>query len=231
MTENRAHPAIRAREAMLELATLYPTLITCLGRPSGSGLTGRTTGTPERPLPYIEPVSAMLGEISHFTWYLVQRLIFESDPRRPIKATDLPEVPGERLAAIARDLIGHFAPDEGRNSEAFAADVEQLALRANRTAYPSGARWVDVPNRSDNWAARRDTMGCAEPGCTGRYRMRLDTNSAWGITVADPNTWPPLTCSSDKAHIVTGVELAKAIELAKVNGTAHLDELMALRAA
>lgn len=234
MTEHRPdrdeHPAIRARRDLADLASLYPVLIRSLVRGGGVGQ-GRVTGSPETPLPYRENVSAMLGEVRHLAHYLAQRLVFESDPKRPIRASDLPDLPDELLALVSRDLIGHFAPDTGRESEEFARDIASLAKRAELAAYPVGSRWIDVPNRSHEGLARRDPMPCAEPGCAGRYRMRLAAESRWGITVADPHTWPPLTCSAEAAHIVTGVELERSIVWARANGTTHLDELRKWRAA
>lgn len=222
------HPAIRARASLAELASLYPVLLRCLVR-GGSGSGERVSGNPETPLPYREDVSAMLGEIRHLAAYLAQRLVYESDPKRPIRPDDLPDLPDELLALVSRDLIGHFAPDTDDESEAFARDMAALEKRAEAAAYPVGSRWVDVPNRADDNVRRRDQMPCAEPGCEGRYRMRLAVDARWGITVADPHTWPPLTCSKDRAHIVTGVELARSVTWAKANGTTHLDELRAWR--
>lgn len=224
------HPAIRAQRALAEIASLYPVLVRSLARATGPG-GGRVTGTPETPLPYRESVSTMLTEVQHMAHYLAQRLVFEADSRRPVTFADLPETPDEMLAYVSRYVIGHFAPDAGRESEAFAIDVADLSRRVENAVYPEGARWVPVPNKADEHAQRRDPMPCAESGCEGHYRMRLAAESRWGITVADPHTWPPLVCSTERAHIVTGVELARAVTWAKANGTTHLDELRNWRAA
>lgn len=223
------HPSVRASRALLEIVTLYPVLARCLVRDSVAS-DGRVTGTPERPLPYREDVSAMLGEVRHLARFLVQALVLDPDPKRRIAQGELPTATDEQIATVARHYAGRFAPDESADSLAFALDVENLAARAEAAAYPVGARWVTVPNRADEHASRRDPMPCAEPGCGGFYRMRLAAEARWGITVADPNTWPPLTCKADGTHIVTGVELARAVAWARANGTTHLHELQTWRA-
>ncbi|HEX9565118.1 MAG TPA: hypothetical protein VF981_14140 [Gemmatimonadaceae bacterium] len=220
-----AHPSIRAREALLSIATLYPALIRRLVRDGSSSAAGRISGNPETPLPYRESASIMLGEVSHMASYLGQRLIFESTGSHKVTAADLPDRPDERLALIGRDLIGHFAPDVDADSRAFALDCEDLAHRALVTAYPEGVTWLEVPNESGDNASRREPTPCAETGCTGRYRMRAGSGTKWLITVADPATWPPLTCSADACHVVTGNELSRAIAYAKSNGTTHWAEL------
>ena len=227
---DREHPAVIASRALLEIATTYPALVNSLARSSNPG-SARVSGNPETPLPYREAVSEMLSEVAHLAWYLSQRLIFETDGKNRVQQRDLPDLPDERLAMIARQLIGHFTPDDSHDSQEFARDVERLAERVEAAAYPQGSRWVTVPNQAHEQAARRDPMPCAEVGCTGHYRMRFAAESRWGITVADPHTWPPLTCSADKSHIVTGVELARSVAWAKSNGTTHIEELRAWRAA
>lgn len=223
--QDREHAAVLARRALLEIAITHSALARSLGRAS-SASTGRVTGTPEPPLPFRESVSQMLGEIAHLGFYLTQRLVVESSGRKaPVLAAHLPPALDERLVHIARHHIGHFVPADDFEGRAFAQDLEQLAQRAENAAYPSGSRDIDVPNRADEAALRRDLMPCAEPDCKGHYKMRVSVEPMWGITVVDPTTWPPLTCSTDRTHVVTGRELALAVQLARAKGTTHLDEL------
>ena len=207
------HPSIEAQKALSTIATLYPVLERSLPREI-TGSAGRVTGNPETPLPYRESVSRMLKEIRDFTKNLKRELKIRSP--KPIDET---------LALIARKHVGHFVPDSNENSQDFTAIAVDLAKRAETTAYPTPPRWVDVPNRADEGASRRDPMPCAEHGCPGHYRMRLDRDSTWGITIVDPKTWPPLTCKNNETHIVTGIELARAVAWARMNRTTHLDEL------
>lgn len=229
VVEESEHPSIAAVRSLLEIATLYPTLMESLPR-SSTGSAGRVGGTPEVPLPWRESVSRMLGEIAHLAWFLGQRLILETSGSHRVSVAMLPDRPDDRLALIGREYVGHFVPEDDWAGKAFARDLENLAERAESAAYPESFRWVDVPNRADDAAKRRDPMPCAEADCVGHYRMRLGGDSRWGITIVDPKTWPPLTCNTDPKHIVTGTELARAVVWARANGTTHLAELRAWRA-
>lgn len=218
------HPAVTAQRHLSELATMMPDLIYGLGRNGNSG-SEKVSGSKERPLPIRENVSETLTAVHEFAMYLADRVYWDTRENLSQLLDD------DILATVARRFIGVFAPESNLEGRAFAMECKQLAGRVRSVAYPHGVRWVDVPNRADDQAQRRDPMPCAEPECTGHYRMRISPDGAWFTNVADPASWPPLTCSAKDTHIVTGVELARSLAWARMNGTSCGEELRAWRVA
>lgn len=216
------HPAITAQRHLAEIATMYPDLVYGLGR-NGNSNSERVSGSKERPLPIREAVSDALKAVHEFAMYLADRVYWESKENLTQLLDD------DIIAETSRRFIGVFAPEDDTEARAFVKECRSLARRINAVAYPHGVRWIDVPNRADENARRREPMPCAEPGCDGHYRMRISPDGAWFTNVADPASWPPLTCSKEGLHIVTGVELARSLAWARMNGTTCGEELRAWR--
>lgn len=222
MDAKTEHAAIRAQRHLTEIATMFPDLIYGLGR-NGNSAGERVSGSKGRPLPIREEVSEALSAVHEFAAYLADRVWWECRENLSELLDD------DILVTVARRFIGVFAPNDDAEGRAFAAECKTLAARVRSVAYPHGVRWVDVPNRADERAARREPMPCVEPGCVGHYRMRISPDGAWFTNVADPQSWPPLTCSKESSHVVTGVELAKSLAWARMNGTTCGEELRAWR--
>lgn len=218
------HPAITAQRHLTEIATMYPDLTYGLGRNGNSG-GPKISGSKERPLPIRENVSETLREVHEFAMYLSDRAYWEAGENLHGLLDD------DILVTVARRLIGVFVTNDDADGRDFVAQCKTLAKRVRSVAYPHGSRWVDVPNRADEHAKRRDPMVCAEVGCGGHYRMRIDPDGRWFVNIADPASWPPLTCKTDDRHVVTGVELARALAWARMNGTTCGEELRKWRAA
>jgi hypothetical protein len=222
--ERDEHPAIKAQRHLAEIATMYPDLVYGLGR-NGNSASERISGSKERPLPIRTEVSDALTAVHEFAMYLADRVYWESHENLAQLLDD------DIIAEVSRRFIGVFASNDDLEAREFVKECKGLAGRIRSVAYPHGARLIDVPNRVDDNASRRDPMQCVEPGCAGNYQMRIDPNGRWFVNVADPASWPPLTCKADNRHIVTGVELARSIAWAKMNGTTCSEELRAWRAA
>lgn len=227
------HAAVVAQRHLAAIATMFPDLIYGLGR-NGNGQGQRVTGSKERPLPIRENVSEALGEVHEFAMYLADRVYWEVGENLSELMDD------DILATVSRRLIGVFAPNDDAIGRDFAKECRRLAARVRAVAYPHGTRWIDVPNRADDKAERREPMPCVEmvsdPSgeqvpCPGHYRMRISPDGAWFMNVADPASWPPLTCKADERHVVTGVELARALAWARMNETTCGEELRAWRTA
>jgi len=212
------HPAITAQRHLSEIATMFPDLIYGLGR-NGNGAGERVSGSKERPLPIREEVSEALRDLHSFAMYLSDRVYWEAGESLGGLLDD------DIMVTVARRFIGVFVHEDDQAGREFAKECARLARRARAVAYPHGARLVDVPNRVDEGASRRDPMKCAEPECQGNYQMLIDPNGRWFVNIADPSSWPPLTCKADNRHIVTGVELARATAWARMNATTCHEEL------
>ncbi len=217
------HAAVTAQRHLAEIATMFPDLIYGLGRNGNSG-GPKITGSKERPLPIRENVSEALRTVREFAGYLADRVYWEAGETLTGLMDD------DILTTVARRFIGVFAPEDDHDGREFAKECKRLAGHVRSVAYPHGARMVDVPNRADEHAQRREPMPCAEPECEGRYQMRIEPNGRWFVNIADPSSWPPLTCKADNRHVVTGVELARAIAWARMNNTTCQEELRSWRA-
>lgn len=227
------HAAITAQRYLADIATMFPDLIYGLGR-NGNGQSERVSGSKERPLPIRENVSEALTAVHEFAMHLADRVYWETKDHENLAEL----LDDDILATVSRRYIGVFAANDDTEGRAFAKECRRLAGHVHSVAYPHGSRWVDVPNRAGEEAKRRDLMPCVEviegeepQRCPGHYRMRLDPNGRWFTSVANPETWPPLTCSKESAHIVTGVELARALAWARMNETTCGEELAKWRAA
>lgn len=220
------HPSVMAQRALTDIATTFPDLIYGLGRNGNSSMTERVTGSRETPLPISLGVSEALGEIHDFARYLSSRVRWEAGDG------DVSSMPDDQvMVEVSRRFIGVFCPDQDRPSRDFAKECRQIARRAHSAAYPSGVRVIDVPNRAHEDARRNEPMPCAEEGCGGHYQVKVNPDGKWFTNVADPLTWPPLTCEKDSRHIVTGVELSRAMAYARSTGRTFWDELVRDRAA
>lgn len=216
--QQNEHAAVKAQRHLASIATMFPDLIYGLGR-NGNGQGQRVSGSKERPLPIRESVSEALGQVHEFAMYLADRAHFEAGENLSGLLDD------DILATVARRLIGVFAPEDDAAGRDFARECASLAGHVKSVAYPHGTRTVDVPNRVDEHASRREPMPCAEPECPGHYQMRISPDGKWFMNLADPTSWPPLTCKADNRHIVTGVELARATAWARMNTTTCHEEL------
>lgn len=221
------HPSVMAQRALTEIATMYPDLIYGLGRNGNSAASERVTNKGhEQPLPISLHVSSALAEVHDFAHYLANRVRWEAGDG------DVSDMPDDQvLVEVSRRFIGVFCPDQDKPSRDFAKDCRQLARRVHSAAYPTGVRVIDVPNRAHEDARRNEPMPCAEPGCVGHYQVRINPTGTWFTNVADPASWPPLTCTNDTRHVVTGVELARAMAFARSSGRTFWDELVRDRAA
>jgi len=226
MNEQRPdeHAAVTAQRHLSAIATMFPDLIYGLGR-NGNSAAERVSGSKERPLPIRESVSEALSDVHAFAMYLADRVHWETGENLSVLLDD------DIFATVARRFIGVFAPQDDRAGQDFAKECATLARHVRSVAYPYGTRVINVPNRVDEGASRRDPMKCAEPECGGNYQMRIDPDGRWFMNIADPASWPPLTCKADNRHIVTGVELARATAWARMNGTTCHEELKEWRAA
>lgn len=220
----KEHPAITAQKHLTRIATIYPDLQKALGRGNTTNNNDKISGSKTPPLPIRLNVSETITTTHQFAMHLADAIYLETGQQLQLMDADI-------FTETARNYIGVFAPHDDDEAHAFVKECRQLEARITSVTYPHGVKWIDVPNRVNKDAKRRDPMPCAEPECNGHYRMRISPDGDWYVNIADPATWPPLTCKKNETHIVTGIELSRATAYARMNNTTCIEELRKWRAA
>ena len=205
------HSALDARDDMLAIADTWPDLEDRLGReepPRGEKVSGsRVPG-----LVINETVSQAMGEIRSWVHFLARVLMEEvtithtvempagsvltfTEPWRP-QSTGVTDI----LREIARERIGHFTahPDQGMRL-AFHDDARAMRELAERTAYPSGRKWVRVHVACLEYLT---TAAGERKPCPGGYRVLLDPEL--------PGLIPDMVCEKDGAHRISPLDWQRA---------------------
>lgn len=135
-----------------------------------------------------EHVSDVIHEVSAWAWFTTRIVVDERGTGSPAE----PEIP-----ALLRWLsLWHVdwlsSHKDADLAAAFAIEARELVKTVRRTAYPSGARRIDLPVACAEQVCEPDDGPCVP--CTGRMYV---------MVVPDARYYPDLVCSEDAAHRMT----------------------------